>query len=128
MGSLPGTHGRSHTRSPAVSIMKVDRGSINFAGLSNEMTHTFIIQKVCCTRGQVSVNKRISVLSNYFDVSFEIYYVRLKYIDSIGQVVQLLILRPASICCTSNSGHVGSRAPNVNKMGCLFYFYTSRVW
>ena len=32
------------------------------------------------TRGQVSVNKRISVLSNYFDVSFEIYYVRLKYI------------------------------------------------
>ena len=75
------------------------------------------------TRGQVSVNKRISVLSNYFDVSFEIYYVRLKYIDSIGQVVELLILRPASICCTFNSGHVGSRAPNVNKMGCLFYFH-----
>ena len=48
------------------------------------------------TRGQVSVNKRISVMSNYFDVSFEIYYVRLKYIDSIGQVVKLLILRPAS--------------------------------
>ena len=44
------------------------------------------------TRGQVSVNKRNSVLSNYFDVSFEIYYVRLKYIDSIGQVVKLLIL------------------------------------
>ena len=70
------------------------------------------------TRGQVSVNKRISVLSNYFDVFFEIYYVRLKYIDSIGQVVKLLILRPAFICCTFNSGHVGSRAPNVNKMGC----------
>ena len=52
------------------------------------------------TRGQVSVNKRISVLSNYFDVSFEIYYVRLKYIDSMGQVFKLLILRPASICCT----------------------------
>ena len=52
------------------------------------------------TRGQVSVNKRNSVLSNYFDVSFEIYYVRLKYIDSIGQVVKLLILRPASIYCT----------------------------
>ena len=79
------------------------------------------------TRGQVSVNKRISVLSNYFDVTFEIYYVRLKYMDSIGQVVQLLILRPASICCTFNSGHIGSRAPNVNKMGCLFYFHTSRV-
>ena len=79
------------------------------------------------TRGQVSVNKRISVLSNYFDVSFEIYYVRLKYIDSIGQVVKLLILRPASIGCTFNSGHVGSRAPNVNKMGCPFYFHTSRV-
>ena len=79
------------------------------------------------TRGQVSVNKRISVLSNYFDVSFEIYYVRLKYIDSIGQVVQLLILRPASICCTFNSGHIGSRAPNVNKIWCLFYFYSSRV-
>ena len=70
------------------------------------------------TRGQVSVNKRISVLSNYFDVSFEIYYVRLKYIDSIGQVVKLLILRPASI---------GSRAPNVNKMGFPFYFHTSRI-
>ena len=54
------------------------------------------------TRGQVSVNKRISVLSNYFDVSFEIYYVRLKYIDYIGQVVKLLILRPASIYCTLN--------------------------
>ena len=54
------------------------------------------------TRGQVSVNKRISVLSNYFDVSFEIYCVRLKYIDSIGQVVKLLILRPASIYCTLN--------------------------
>ena len=79
------------------------------------------------TCGQVSVNKRISVLSSYFDVSFEIYYVRLKYIDSIGQVVQLLILRPASICCTFNSGHVGSPAPNVNKMGCLFYFHTFRV-
>ena len=79
------------------------------------------------TRGQVSVNKRISVLSNYFDVSFEIHYVRLKYIDSIGQVVQLLILRPPSICCTFNSGHIGSHAPNVNKMGCLSYFYTSRV-
>ena len=60
-------------------------------------------------------------------MSFEIYYVRLKYIDSIGQVVKLLILRPASICCTFNSGHVGSRAPNVNKMGCPFYFHTSRV-
>ena len=79
------------------------------------------------TRGQVSVNKRISVLSNYFDVSFEIYYVRLKYIGSIGQIVQLLILRPASICCTFNSGHIGSRAPDVNKMGCLFYFHTSRI-
>ena len=79
------------------------------------------------TRGQVSVNKRVSVLSNYFDVSFEIYYVRLKYIDSIGQVVKLLILRPASICCTFNSGHVISHAPNVNKMGCPFYFHTSRV-
>ena len=55
---------------------------------------------MCYTRGQVSVNKRNSVLSNYFDVSFEIYYVRLKYIDSIGQVVKLLILRPASIYCT----------------------------
>ena len=43
------------------------------------------------TGGQVSVYKRISVLSNYFDVSFEIYYVRLKYIDSIGQVVKILI-------------------------------------
>ena len=84
-------------------------------------------RKKCYTRGQVSVNKRISVLSNYFDVSFEIYYVRLKYTDSIGQVVKLLILRPASICCTFNSGHVGSRAPNVNQMGCPFYFHTSRV-
>ena len=83
--------------------------------------------KYIYTRGQVSVNKRISVLSNYFDVSFEIYYVRLKYIDSIGQVVKLLILRPASICGTFNSGHVGSRAPNVNKMGCPFYFHTFRV-
>ena len=79
------------------------------------------------TRGQVSVNKRISVLSKYFDVSFEIYYVRLKYIDSIGQVIKLLILRPASICCTFNSGHIGSRAPNVNKMGCPFDFHTSGV-
>ena len=69
------------------------------------------------TRGQVSVSKRISVLSNYFDVSFEIYYVRLKYIDSIGQVVKLLILKPASICCTFNSGHIGSHAPNVKKNG-----------
>ena len=86
-----------------------------------------ILQKSNYTRGQVSVNKCISVLSNYFDVSFEIYYVRLKYIDSIGQVVKLLILRPASICCTFNSGHVGSRAPNVNKIGCPFYFHTSRV-
>ena len=60
------------------------------------------------TRGQVSVNKRISVLSNYFDVSFEIYYVRLKYIDSIGQVVKSLILRPASIYSTFKPGHVGS--------------------
>ena len=60
------------------------------------------------TRGQVSVNKRISVLSNYFDMSVEIYYVRLKYIDSIGQVVKLLILRPASIYCTFKPGHVGS--------------------
>ena len=60
------------------------------------------------TRGQVSVNKRISVLSNYFDVSFEIYYVRLKSIDSIGQVVKSLILRPASIYCTFKPGHVGS--------------------
>ena len=60
------------------------------------------------TRGQVSVNKRNSVLSNYFDVSFEIYYVRLKYIDSIGQVVKLLILRPASIYCTFKPGHIGS--------------------
>ena len=60
-------------------------------------------------------------------MSFEIYYVRLKYIDSIGQVVKLLILRPASIGCTFNSGHEGSRAPNVNKMGCPFYFHTSRV-
>ena len=59
-------------------------------------------------RGQLSVNKCISVLSNYFDVSFEIYYVRLKYIDSIGQVVKLLILRPASIYCTFKPGHVGS--------------------
>ena len=90
-----------------------------------------VLQQNCIeliyTRGQVSVNKRISVLSNYFDVSFEIYYVRLKYIDSIGQVVKLLILRPASICCTFNSGHIGSHAPNVNKMGCSFYFHTSRV-
>ena len=60
------------------------------------------------TRGQVSVNKRNSVLSNYFDVSFEIYYVRLKYIDSIGQVVKLLILRPAPIYCTFKPGHIGS--------------------
>ena len=60
------------------------------------------------TRGQVSVNKRNSVLSNYFDVSFEIYYVRLKYIDSIGQVVKLLILRPASIYSTFKPGHIGS--------------------
>ena len=72
--------------------------------------------KIIDARGQVSVNKRISVLSNYFDVSFEIYYVRLKYIDSIGQVIKLLILRPASICCTFNSVHIGLRAPNVNKM------------
>ena len=60
------------------------------------------------TRGQVSVNKRNSVLSNYFDVSFKIYFVRLKYIDSIGQVVKLLILRPASIYCTFKPGHIGS--------------------
>ena len=60
-------------------------------------------------------------------MSFEIYYVRLKYIDSIRQVINLLILRPASICCTFNSGHVGSRAPNVNKMGCPFYFHTAWV-
>ena len=79
------------------------------------------------TCGQVSVNKRISVLSSYFDLSFEIYYVRLKYIDSIGQVVKLLILRPASICYTFNSGHIGSRGARVNKMGCPFYFHTSRV-
>ena len=59
--------------------------------------YLFCLCKCCYTRGQVSVNKRISVLSNYFDVSFEIYYVRLKYIDSIGQVVKLLILRPASL-------------------------------
>ena len=86
----------------------------------NYTNQTILYAFAIYTRGQVSVNKRISVLSNYFDVSIEIYYVRLKYIDSIGQVVQLLILRPASICCTFNSGHVGSRAPNVNKMGCLF--------
>ena len=60
-------------------------------------------------------------------MSFEIYYVRLKYIDSIGQVVKLLILRPASICCTFYSGHAGLRAPIVNKMGCPFYFHKSRV-
>ena len=60
-------------------------------------------------------------------MSFEIYYVRLKYIDSVGPVCKLLILRPASIGCTFNSGHVGSCAPNVNKMGCPFYFHTSRV-
>ena len=30
--------------------------------------------------------------------------------------MKLLILRPASICCTFNSGHAGSRAPNVNKI------------
>ena len=60
------------------------------------------------TRGQVSVNKPISVQLNYFDVSFKIYYVRLKYIDSIGQVVKLLILRPASLYCTFKPGHVGS--------------------
>ena len=60
-------------------------------------------------------------------MSFEIYYVRLTYIDSIGQVVKLLILRPASICCTFNSGHIGSHAPNVNKMGFPFYFHTSRI-
>ena len=86
-----------------------------------------VIKSNYYTRGQVSVNKRISVLSNYFDVSFEINYVRLKYIDSIGQVVKLLILRPASICCTFNSGHIGSPAPNVNKMGCPIYFHTFRV-
>ena len=90
-------------------------------------TFNEFFKKNLYTRGQVSVNKRISVLSNYFDVSFEIYYVRLKYIDSIGQVVKLLILRPASIGCTFNSGHEGSRAPNVSKMGCPFYFHTSRV-
>ena len=87
----------------------------------------FFLPKHIYTRGQVSVNKRISVLSNYFDVSFEIYYVRLKYIDSVGQVMKLLILRSASICCTFNSGHVSSRAPNINKMGCPLYFHTSRV-
>ena len=90
--------------------------------------HVTLQPDVNYTRGQVSVNKHISVLSNYFDVSFEIYYARLKYIDTIGQVFKLLILRPASICCTFNSGHVGSHAPNVNKMGCPFYFHTSRVW
>ena len=94
---------------------------------NNVIYGTPIITQFDYTRGQVSVNKRTSVLSNYFDVSFEIYYVRFKYIDSIGQVVKLLILRPASIGCTFNSGHVGSRAPNVNKMGCPFYFHTSRV-
>ena len=76
------------------------------------------------TRGQVSVNKRNSVLSNYFDVSFEIYYVRLKYIDSIGQVVKLLILRPASIYCTFKPGHIGSLERWVlqmsTKWGALF--------
>ena len=41
--------------------------------------------------------------------------------------MKLLILRPASICCTFKSGHASSRAPNVNKMGCPFYFHRSRV-
>ena len=41
-------------------------------------------------------------------MSFEIYYIRLKYIDSIGQVVKLLILRPAYIYCTfKRSGEPG---------------------
>ena len=74
------------------------------------------------THGQVNVNKRVSVLSNYFDVSFEIYYIRLKYIDSIGQVVKLLILRPASIYCTYK--HIGSLERRVlqmsTKRGALF--------
>ena len=111
------------------SAKSVDRFWNNIIGMFLRWLSTKIAQTFCSveqdghqgyTRGQVSLNKRISVLSNYFDVSFEIYYVRLKYIDSIGQVVQLLILRPASICCTFNSGHIGSRAPNVNKMRCLF--------
>ena len=41
--------------------------------------------------------------------------------------ITYLKIRPASIGCTFNSGHVGSRAPNVNKMGCPFYFHTSRA-
>ena len=109
---------------PSVSSSVTNRVSAISHKLLKQIWWNFTERYTC---GQVSVNKGISVLSNYFNVSFEIYYVRLKYMDSIGQVVQLLILRPASDCCTFNSGHVGSRAPNVNKMGCLFYFYTSRV-
>ena len=74
----------------------------------------YILMRI--TRGPVSVNKHISVLSNYFDVSFKIYYVRLKYIDSIGQVVKLLILRPASMYCTFKPGHIGSLERGVLQM------------
>ena len=77
--------------SPSYIIFRIQRQRAN---------SVVLVEMAYYTRGQVSVNKRNSVLSNYFDVSFEIYYVRLKYIDSIGQVVKLLILRPASIYCT----------------------------
>ena len=92
---------------------------------------TSISQKY--TRGQVSVNKRISVLSyyfdvsfeiysvNYFDVSFEIYSVRLKYIDSIGQVVKLLILRPASLNQVTKA-HLKDEGSKCQQNGVPFLF------
>ena len=88
---------------PVLNTCKFEKVAIKTESAMTRTTFSSIY-----TRGQVSVNKRNSVLSNYFDVSFEIYYVRLKYINSIGQVVKLLILRPASIYCTFKPGHIGS--------------------
>ena len=68
-------------------------GHIVFPRILGAVLNLLFTKVDCPFHGQVSVNKRISVLSKYFDVSFEIYYVRLKYIDSIGQVVKLFDLK-----------------------------------
>ena len=63
-------------------------------------------------------------------MSLEIYYVRLKYIDSIGQVVKLLILRPASIYCTFKPGHIAHLKDECSKCqqnGVPFLFPYTRV-
>ena len=43
-----------------------------------------------------------------------------------GNVVTRIGIHTHTHTCTFNSGHIGTRAPNVNKMGCPFYFHTSR--